>query len=74
MLTTEEQRALNFNLSRKRQEQACKVRDIYLRGNDAAKKGLTDRTQAITREESYEQQAKIRYDDREAECETVAIN
>lgn len=75
-LTAEESRALQYNLSRQRQAQFCKVRSLLLRGNDAARKGLLDRTQAVLREESNEQQQKVRYDERldGIECEKGIVN
>jgi len=55
---------------------ACKVRTTLLRGSDAARKGLSDRMQAVQKEESSEQQAKVRYDERfdEILCEGDAVN
>jgi hypothetical protein len=74
-LTAEETRALNYNLSRIRRADACRVRVFQLRGNDAAAQGLRDRTEAVLTEISNEQRQKIRYDGgRDFVCEGDAIN
>jgi len=63
-MTAEETRALAFNLSLIRRENARQVRAAMLKGNEASLKGLTDRLLAVTKEESNEQRLKTRYDER----------
>jgi hypothetical protein len=76
MLTTEEQRALAFNLSLKRKAEACKSRASLLKGQPAELKGLTDRVIAVTREQNDEQKQKVRYDEQydEITCKGDAAN
>jgi hypothetical protein len=76
MLTTEEERALNFNLSLRRRAQACKAREYLLTGNEGAKKALTDRLIAITKEQNSEQRQKIQYSEKfdYTGCRGDAIN
>jgi hypothetical protein len=75
-MTDEETRALNFNLSLQKRAQACTAREYLLRGNEGAKKALTNRVIAITKEQNAEQRQKIRYNERfdGYECEGDAIN
>ena len=75
-LTDEEQRALAYNLSRRNRHMACAVRAYVTQGSPAAKKALTDRMIAVTREQNSEERAKVQYDERfdNFDCEGVVVN